>query len=289
MTNKIQDAFESIRADSQLKESTKQYLGKKYKEYLYKEKNESFPKRRHFSIRHAAAFSCALLAIFAGITGYTWARTPVAYVSIDVNPSIELALNRFDRVVSVTAYNTEGEDILNGLSLNGKKYTEALNLVLSCEDMRTYLTDRAEVVLTVAADQGRERELEQGVKHCAGRMGQGCRNARANVEMVSEAHACGLSLGKYNAYQELLKYDSTVTADDCKEMSMAQIREKIREYKKAENSENAVQDVPDMYDGGDSGHAGHGNCGENCGGSAQGHGRRRRQGWGADEGSESQE
>ena len=73
MTNRVQDAFDCIKADKDLK------------------------------------------------AGYSWVQRPVSYVSIDVNPSIELALNRFDRVVYAAAYNLEGEEILNGLSLKGKK------------------------------------------------------------------------------------------------------------------------------------------------------------------------
>ena len=30
--------------------------------------------------------------------------TPTAYISIDINPSLELGINRFDRIVSVEGY-----------------------------------------------------------------------------------------------------------------------------------------------------------------------------------------
>jgi hypothetical protein len=35
-----------------------------------------------------------------------------AYVDIDVNPGVELILNRYSRVIDVSAYNDDGADLL---------------------------------------------------------------------------------------------------------------------------------------------------------------------------------
>ena len=51
-----------------------------------------------------------MLAVSIG--GYSYIQTPVSYVSIDVNPSVELTLNRVDRVISATAFNGDGEAVL---------------------------------------------------------------------------------------------------------------------------------------------------------------------------------
>lgn len=243
MTNRIQDAFDSIKADKSLKESTKIYLNEKYKDRIH-------PKRRRQVLRFAVSFACVLFMIASGAAGYSWIQTPVSYVSIDVNPSIELALNRFDRVVSAAAYNPEGEEVLSGLSLKGKKYTEAIHEVVECEGMREYLSEPSEVVLTVAAAAEHETELDRGVRRCVGHMGRGCQNARADIGTLPQAHECGLSFGKYNAYLKLLAYDSTITADDCKEMSMAEIRELIRKYEEEKESENGNENDGNGYGSG---------------------------------------
>ena len=52
---------------------------------------------------------------------------PVAYVGIDVNPSIELGLNRFGIVVETTAINDDGRVLLESVALEGRSYDEALN------------------------------------------------------------------------------------------------------------------------------------------------------------------
>jgi hypothetical protein len=42
------------------------------------------------------------------VGGYAFYNTPINYVSFDVNPSVELGLNFFDKVVSCEACNEEG-------------------------------------------------------------------------------------------------------------------------------------------------------------------------------------
>ncbi len=265
MTNRVQDAFNSITADTELKESTKRFLNKKYQENIC-------PRRRK-GLRLTASFACAVLLFVMGAAGYSWVQMPVSYVSIDVNPSIELALNRFDRVVAVTAYNPEGEEIVNGLSLKGKKYTEAIHEVVECDGMRAYLSGSSEVVLTVAAEESREPQLDRGVRRCAGHMGQGCHNACADISVISQAHECGLSFGKYNAYLKLLEYDSSITADDCKDMSMAQIRELIREYESGSQSDGESTAIPENSRDGNEGSAGKdGNGNDSGNGSGCGNG-----------------
>ncbi|MCI9488910.1 MAG: hypothetical protein HFG97_02635 [Dorea sp.] len=220
MTNKIQDAFDNIKADPRLTESTKRYLSEKRREN---------PRPQHHPVmRLAVSAACAVFFMIMGAFGYSWVLEPVSYVSIDVNPSIELALNRSNRVISAAAYNIEGEEILEGLSLRWKKYSEAIHTVIESEGMSVYLSGEGELVLTVAADENHREELEEGVSRCAGHIGHDCHNENADLGTVSQAHELGLSLGKYNACLKLLQYDSSITMEDCKNMSMAEILIRLR-------------------------------------------------------------
>lgn len=215
MANRIHNAFDSIKADERLKQSTKQYISAKHKE-----KTRIFRKP---AFRRTAAAVCVICALALGINGYLWVRTPVSYISIDVNPSIELALNRFNRVVSAEAYNEEAEEILKGLSLKWKEYTEAMAQIVDGTEMNVYLTDGSELVFTVAADGGRNEELKSEIENYCGNTGRKCHSYSADTEIVDEAHGNGLSLGKYYAYLQLYQYDDTVTVDDCKGMSASHI------------------------------------------------------------------
>ena len=65
-----------------------------------------------------------------GVGGYSIYRRPVSYISIDVNPSIELAINRFDKVVSAKGYNADGQDILQHVPLKNISYMQAIDRLM---------------------------------------------------------------------------------------------------------------------------------------------------------------
>ncbi len=226
MANKIQDAFDNIKADSRLKESTKQFLSEK--------RSGRACRRNRLVFRIALAAACAALFLLMGMGGYAWIQMPVSYVSIDVNPSIELTLNRFDKVISAAAYNDEGKRIIEKLSLQGKKYTDAIDLLVDSEDMKSFLTDQSEFVFTVAADGSRQKAIRTGLESCASRIGYRSSSFGTDLSLVAKAHEYAVSVGRYSAYLELARYDESITVDDCRHMTMTEIHGLIDEHHQEE-------------------------------------------------------
>lgn len=225
LANKIQDAFEHVTADSSLKESTREFLAAQRRK-----KTPVFLHPPIYKILAAACMLTILLCGAGGYMGYSWLLSPVSYVSIDVNPSVELALNRLDRVISVSAYNQQGEELLDSLFLRGKKYTTAIDLIAASKVLRKYLALDEELVVTVAADSSRESALKAGVEKSCSHIGHGSRSVSVDLDVVSEAHGHGLSVGKYSAYLQLSKYDDSITIEECRDMSMAEIHCRIIEH-----------------------------------------------------------
>lgn len=232
MTDKIHNAFDNIKADDQLKESTKQFL-------LSKRKSKTIL-ANHILFQKKFAIACFILVFVTGIKGYLWIQSPVSYISIDVNPSIELALNCFDKVISVTAYNPEGEEILKSLSLKGKLYTKAIDEIVENQIMDTYITDESELIFTIAADKTKKSSISTKVQKCCEHSGHNIQSITTNTSIVPQAHSHGLSLGKYYAYLQLVQYDNTITIDDCRNMSMSELYDLIAGYE--HNSEHMNSD-----------------------------------------------
>ena len=220
MAGKIHNAFDNIKANSQLKQATKQFISEKYNDI-------TLLVRRRPVLQKRFAIICMALIIVAGVNGYLWVKTPVSYISIDVNPSIELALNRFDRVVSVTAYNSEGEEVIKDLPLKGKIYTSAIDTIVESKTMNIYLTENSELIFTIAAQSSHESKINTGVKNRCGHTGHNSQSVTTDTGIVQDAHNCGLSIGKYYAYLQLVQYDDTITTDDCHNMSMSEIQRLI--------------------------------------------------------------
>ena len=98
MRDKIVQAFDQVHAEDSLKQATKAYLSGQ----LAAGKRKPIP----WGLRLVPVAACLALMVFGG--GWLY-FTPTLEISIDINPSIELGVNRFDRVVSVTGYNEDGQ------------------------------------------------------------------------------------------------------------------------------------------------------------------------------------
>lgn len=175
--------------------------------------------------RRAAIALAACLALAAvGVGGYAWAQAPCAYVAIDVNPSIELGINRLGNVASVRAYNEDGERLLQALDLDGLAYADAMAALE--ERLRGYLDDGATVEMTVVCDdERRAAELEQVGVGCLSASGSGSVHcSHASSEEHHAAESAGMGLGKYRLYLELVNAGVDISPEEASAMTMRELR-----------------------------------------------------------------
>lgn len=229
MHDKIQEAFGQIQATDQMKRKASDYL----------EQKNSKKVKGSVSVRMNLLLSaCALLMLCFGVGGWYFLAMPVSYVSVDINPSVELTLNRMNVVIKAEDKNEEGARLLEHLPLKGKNYLEAVELLVESEAMQPYLTKDAELTFTVASPKSEEilsgLENSEVTTHYHGM----CRST--DMETVTSAHECGMSLGKYQMYQLLSQYGAGLTAEDCQNISMCQLRRLLSQYE--EGRDESVSD-----------------------------------------------
>lgn len=248
--NKLQRAMDPIRADQALKQRTADLM----KHELLRRHSP----RRSSRLRLAAVF-CVFLVCFSAFGAYSVYCSPVSYISIDVNPSVELALNYWNRVVRCESYNPEGERILQSMKLENLYYTEALDTLFANEEFLSYLDGGGDLNFTVVSEQ--EEVLLEGIQNCHGYNLYHASCYSSSSEDREEAHHHGLSAGKYRAYLELSQYDPSITPEDCAHMSMRQLRERIAQYtgnvftdnSESSRSENSAGNGSHSGKGGNSG------------------------------------
>ena len=110
----------------------------------------------------AAAAACLLLA--AGILGgvlYAGLQRVETVVDIDVNPGIELKLNRADRVLSADAVNGDGAAVLQGLRLKNAPLSDAVSAIFDAMVRQGYVhgEDNNILVTVQNTDQKRAAQL----------------------------------------------------------------------------------------------------------------------------------
>ena len=162
--------------------------------------------------RLAALVACLVL-VLAGAGGWLW-LSPAALVSMDVNPSLELTLNRFRRVLSVRAMNGECAQLLDAGGVRGMSADAAVRTLLGSGYLEPYLARENLVVLTVQAGDAALEEalyaLVDGSAEAAvgGEARVSCH--RVDGALVEQAHGHGVTAGKYLALLELQQADPTV-------------------------------------------------------------------------------
>ena len=110
------------------------------------------------------AAACAALVLLGGGGGgllYHQSHAVASVVSLDVNPSIELKVNRNEKVISCTALNTEAAAVLfdmgGGADLAGTKLDVAVNAIVGALVREGYLDSISSAILISVEDNDQER------------------------------------------------------------------------------------------------------------------------------------
>lgn len=245
MSNRIHDAFDQVKADSSIRQKTTDFL-----------KQQIQPKPRRL-YRPIAAFACILLV---AMIGYRLYSTETYSISVDINPSIEMGLNCFDRVVSVRAFNDDGTYIADTVSVKNKSYTDAVKLLMASDSVADYVTDDSLISFTVVADNHHEQRLIDGIQTYAGCENRHVAYNTSSQEEMQKAHDSNLSVGKYRAYMQLVKLQPQITIDDIRTMSMREIQDKIDESGgQSDLTAHMQNDCQNMQGGGGMGNGRNGN------------------------------
>ncbi len=153
------------------------------------------------------AAACVFLLLFAGFLYYDY-NAAVAYVGLDINPSVELGVNRRERVCRTSGLDAEGKALLKKVSVFGLPVEQAIEALVAGAVSARYIEPARENVIftTVTATKGErsrdlldEQQIAQSIEKALRMSG-----VRAEVvveeappEVRRQARQAGLSTGKY--------------------------------------------------------------------------------------------
>jgi hypothetical protein len=161
-----------------------------------------------------------------------------AYVSVDINPSIELSIDQNKKVVSVTPLNSDGEKVLSEVSLTGLSVEQAVAKLAEIARSQGYLHDKSEVIITAspAIEEDKlvkhnmnleqlESQLVNQVKTLATTYGTevDVEGIRVSDDVRTAAHDAGVSPGKYALYLAALSNGIDVDINELKTQPISKI------------------------------------------------------------------
>ena len=196
---------------------------------------ETKKKKRRWAPLAAAA--CLALVLVGGGGGYYYysANNAVAsLVSLDVNPSIQLEVNKNEQVLSATPMNDDGAEILDGMDLKGTQADVAMYAIIGSLLQHGYVDELANSILITVEDndQVRGEKLQQEL---IAQADAALANAQVNgavlaqtlqnsEELSQKAQEYGISTGKAALIQAIVAgSNNTKTFEDLVGLSINEL------------------------------------------------------------------
>ena len=174
--------------------------------------------------RRGVAFAVCLLLVFgvtASVLGISNETFRIVYV--DVNPSVALHVNRFERVCEVEYLNEDAQRLLSGVKLNRCTVEDALEIIIDACTASGYMDGEAE--LYISAKDG--DALIERLEDCAVQKSEGqysVNTTRFTDEEQELARPHGISPGKYRQIIAILTADPTYTIEQLANKPMRELK-----------------------------------------------------------------
>jgi hypothetical protein len=189
-------------------------------------------------VASVAAVFVTILGLSYGVHSY---RIPYSYVNVDINPSIEITTNIFDRIIKVEGLNEDGRKLVEAGAYVNKRIESGVELVLEAAVKEGYIRQESynTVIFTVSSrDEVKVDGIQKSLKDT---VSQELEAAGAETEVLiekvepekrAEAERQGVSPGKLNLINKLLEVNPEVEVGDLKEKTVKEIMESIKESRK---------------------------------------------------------
>lgn len=197
---------------------------------IMKERKVNWTRR----ITASAAALALIIGLGAGFGVYRANRAVAATVSLDVNPSVELTVNRKDRILSVNANNEDGKTILGDMDLTGSNLEVAVNAIVGSMVRNGYLNELANSVLVSvdSADAAVGAALQEKLAQEISVILEGdsfsgaviSQTVEKNDELNNQAQEYHISLGKANLIQQIVSQDSRYTFEELADRSINELK-----------------------------------------------------------------
>lgn len=184
------------------------------------------------SIPRLLAAAAVFVLLLGGILGYRAMDASRCIVTIDVNPSVSLTVNRFNRVKEVTPGNEDAQALLDGVDLTGMRLRSALEKLTALLMENDYLSGTENAVLASVenAAAGRAEALCKRVVDSVGERTKEklfqpavlCQQISGEHDLQSVAETLHVSVGKAALAEALA---AQIESSSAERLSALSIRE----------------------------------------------------------------
>lgn len=208
-------------------------------------------KKKYLTYKGLARVAACFLACIFLTTGVYAYYTPYSYVSVDINPSLSLSLNRFGRVISVNPLDDDAVTMIKDIKdLKNHNIDHALSEIIKTASDKGYI-DKAEdnqvMVVVSAKDPKEAKDLEGKVAKAASKELSKVNDSsevmveKTNVEEYKDALSNKVSPGKEILADKLRKVNPELKDEEIRDMPVKEAVKQIKEGNKAIREEEKAQ------------------------------------------------
>lgn len=204
-------------------------------------------------INYSAYIAALFLIIFTASFCYAY-YTPTQYVFVDINPSFELSLNVFNRIIDSKPLNDDAKKLTYSLNIKNKKIEDSIDTIISTAQNNGYLNideGKADILITVSKDDKNQKsnqiiekinqksyknntKITNGIKESTNINSENNKAVNiildtANDKEILDAKKSGVSPGKEKLVTEAKKILPKASKEELIKKSVYEI---IREFKK---------------------------------------------------------
>ncbi len=215
----VKSAIEAIKPDEKLISDTEKLL------------RRSISKNK-FKINKLVIAAC--LPIILGVLSFSFCayNLSVAYISFDVNPSLELGINWFNRVVDVNYFNNDAKNLILEKELYSLKPSDAINLIMEEADKKGYLSNSKTNFVTIAVNSNQSGKSIELLDECVKSIDNSSKSIivisdKVSGELKKEADSLSLSSGKLKLIKVVQQLNESATVESLKDYSITDIMDDI--------------------------------------------------------------
>jgi hypothetical protein len=185
------------------------------------------------------AFMSVMIFTFVGV--YIQQQVPVATVALDVNPSIELTINKQEKILEARALNEEAEEILSAIEYSKQPLQQVVRNLVGVMLQEGYLSQERNTVM-VSVEGKRLEEAEGLGELVKEQVRQKLSDEKIEGDIITQAfipnqdskikaEELGISIGKMHMIERIMEQDEEATIED---LEGKPIRDLARDLKPSE-------------------------------------------------------
>ncbi len=162
----------------------------------------------------------ALLAVGFIIWGYL--TVPSNYISLDVNPSIEIQTNRLGQVVSIKPVNEDAKQVMAGYQLTDKNLEVVIKNIVDRMILNGYLAPDKDNQVLISMENNADAELKKNLDAVISAYLEEKQlnatllhqNVELDINAIKAAQENNISAGKMELISELVQGDPTLSIEE---------------------------------------------------------------------------